>query len=115
MILFFQNAFFCYHYSNQIKLIEDWIDSKKETENFDKFNCIFDAAAMGQYLGGINPKNVTHNTVGFINETCVIKYNQFKFIWITINGIKRPFLKTGDSIIQIFNLHIHHKDLHNFI
>ena len=85
------------------------------SENFDKFNCIFDAAAMGQYLGGIDPKNVTHNTVGFINETCVIKYNQFKFIWITINGIKRPFLKTGDSIIQIFNLHIHHKDLHNFI
>ena len=85
------------------------------SENFEKFNCIFDAAAIGQYLGGIDPKIDQNNTVGFVNETCVIKYNQFKFIWVTINDIKRPFLKIGDSEIRIFNLHIHHKDLHNFI
>jgi hypothetical protein len=85
------------------------------SENYDKFNCIFDAAAMGQYLSGIDPKNDSGNTVGFINETCVIKYNNYKFVWITINDFKRPFLKIGDSKIRIFNLHIHHKNLHNFI
>ena len=85
------------------------------SENFEKFNCIFDAAAMGQYLGGIDPKNCTTNTVGFINETCVIKYNEFKFVWITINDIKRPFLKIGDSEIRIFNLHIHSKNLIEFM
>ena len=85
------------------------------SENFNKFNCIFDAAAMGQYLGGIDPNNCTTNTVGFVNETCVIKYNQFKFIWITINDIKRPFLKIGDKEIRIFNLHIHSKNLIEFI
>lgn len=29
------------NYSNQIKLIEDWIDSKKETENFDKLIAMY--------------------------------------------------------------------------
>jgi hypothetical protein len=85
------------------------------TENFEKFNCIFDAAAMGQYLGGIDPRNDPKNTVGFVNETCVIKYNIFKFIWVKINNIKRPFLKIGDLEIRIFNLHIHSKKLNEFI
>ena len=85
------------------------------SENFENFNCIFDAAAMGQYLGGIDPNNCATNTVGFVNETCVIKYNVFKFVWITINDIKRPFLKIGDSEIRIFNLHIHSKNLIEFM
>ena len=85
------------------------------SENFENFNCIFDAAAIGQYLGGIDPLNDPKNTIGFVNETCIIKYNQFKFIWITINDIKRPFLKIGDSEIRIFNLHIHSKNLLKFI
>lgn len=29
------------NYSNQIKIIEDWIDSKKETENFDKLLAMY--------------------------------------------------------------------------
>ena len=62
-----------------------------------------------------DPNNDPKNTVGFVNETCIIKYNQFKFIWITINDIKRPFLKIEDTEIRIFNLHIHHKDLQNFV
>jgi hypothetical protein len=85
------------------------------SENYDKFNYIFDAAAMGQYLGGIDPRNNPNNTVGFINETCVIKYNNCKFTWATIDDIKRPFLKINDMHLRIFNLHIHHKDLNNFM
>lgn len=85
------------------------------SENFHNFNCIFDAAAMGQYLGGIDPRNDSNNTVGFVNETCIIKYNNFKFIWKEIYDIKRPFLIIDNVEYIIFNLHIHHKDLHNFI
>lgn len=52
-------------------------------ENYKQFECIFDAAAMGQFLGGIDPRNNSNNsnnTIGFINETCVIKYNNYHFI-----------------------------------
>ena len=45
---------------------------------------------MGQYLSGVDPRNNPNNTVGFINETCVIKYNncnifQISSIIVSIN------------------------------
>lgn len=84
--------------------------------NFDLFNMVFDAAAIGQYLGGVDPKNIPGDTRGFINETCVIKYNNFGYKWVIgHDGVRRPFiiLKNGDCI-PIFNLHIHCKCLEVF-
>lgn len=85
------------------------------TEGYDKFNgFIFDAAAMGQYIGGIDPRNVSDgkDTVGFVNETCVIKYADFaSFEWRQ----GRPFLRiNGGPLVPIFNLHIHCKNLKKF-
>lgn len=85
------------------------------SENFHKFSCIFDAAAIGQYLGGVDPRNDSSNTIGFVNETCVIKYNNFKFIWKEIYDIRRPFLIIDNVEYIIFNLHIHSKKLKNFM
>ena len=84
------------------------------SQNYERFQFIFDAAAMGQYLGGVDPRNDASNTVGFVNETCVIKYNNYVFCWFTINGIKKPFIKINEKMIPIFNLHIHCKDLKTF-
>lgn len=77
------------------------------SKDFAKFNMIFDAAAIGQYLGGVDPRNIPGNSSGFINETTVIKYNEFEFTWM--NGL--PFMQG----IPIFNLHIHSKNLAKFI
>ena len=85
------------------------------SENFDSFGFVFDAAAIGQYLGGIDPRNHPGDTRGFVNETCVIKYNKFKFIWGNFNGIKKPFIIINDIKFPIFNLHIHHKNLQDFV
>jgi hypothetical protein len=88
------------------------------TKNFEKFGFIFDAAAIGQYLGGVDPQNISGDTTGFINETCVIKYDRYNFQWEIdeIDNIRRPFLITEDlEKIQIFNLHIHCKNLEKFI
>jgi hypothetical protein len=87
----------------------------KFNENFGDFNCIFDAAAMGQYLGGIDPRNQNGDTRGFINETCVIKYNNFKFYWIKENNLYKPFILINNNLIKIINLHIHSKQLQNFL
>ena len=69
------------------------IDSiiNKYNINFNKFNYIFDAAAIGQYLGGIDPRNQSGDTRGFINETCVIKYNNYNFNWIKTNNLYNSF------------------------
>jgi hypothetical protein len=85
------------------------------SENFKDFNLIFDAAAIGQYLGGIDPKNNSSNTIGFVNETCVIKYNNYKFFYNVIDKIKKPFLLINNIPVRVFNLHIHSKNLKNLM
>lgn len=84
------------------------------SENYEQLQYVFDAAAMGQFLGGVDPRNIPNNTVGFVNETCVIKYNEYEFTWEK-DGINRPFLIVNDVKYPIFNLHIHSKNLSKFV
>ena len=85
------------------------------SENFNKFGYVFDAAAIGQYLGGVDPRNCAGDTRGFVNETCVIKYDQFNFIWENVNEMKKPFVLINGMKFPVFNLHIHHKNLQDFV
>lgn len=89
----------------------------KINKNFNDFNCIFDAAAIGQYLGGIDKLNDPNDTRGFINETCIVKYNNYKFNWIYDDNTKLwyPYIKINNKNVKIINLHIHSKYLHNFL
>jgi hypothetical protein len=82
------------------------------SHNYSTFGYIFDAAAIGQYLGGIDPRNDPANTVGFINETCVIKYDNYTIVF-TDEG--RPQIVIDGVTYPIFNLHIHSKNLNKFI
>ena len=66
---------------------------------------------MGQYLGGIDPRNKPGNTVGFVNETCLVKYNMYTFIWKE----GKPYIRIEGKDVPIFNLHIHCKNLEKFI
>jgi hypothetical protein len=86
------------------------------TKNYDVFKFIFDGAAIGQYLGGVDPRNTPGDTRGFVNETCIVKYDQYEFLWKWKHGenIKRPFLLHNGEEIPIFNLHIHSKNLNDF-
>lgn len=81
---------------------------------------IFDGAAIGQYLGGVDLRNISDSqkeispfvnpTVGFINETAIFKPNTCKYKY---NGNKWFLLK--DKIeYPIHCLHIHSKQLYNF-
>lgn len=88
------------------------------TRNWEQFRMVFDAAAMGQYLGGVDPRNISGDSTGFVNETCVLKYNQCQFIWdddTHDDGIRRPYLEYRGEIYPIFNLHIHCKNLERFV
>jgi len=78
-------------------------------------NCIYDAAAMGQYLGGIDKRNKEGDTRGFVNETCLVKYDNYKFYWKKENQLFVPYLYINGEYIRIVNLHIHSKDLYRFM
>jgi hypothetical protein len=80
-------------------------------------NYIFDAAAMGQYLGGIDPRNTSIvDSRGFVNETCVVKFDNYDFFWQVQKKtlLKKPYLKIGETLYSIANLHIHSKNLRGF-
>ena len=87
------------------------------TKNYNQFNCIFDAAAIGQYLGGVDPRNVKGDSSGFVNETCLVNYSKYNIIWKTdpICNMLAPFLQINSQDIPIVNLHIHSKNLKRFI
>lgn len=87
------------------------------TKNFNQYNCIFDAAAIGQYVGGVDPRNMRGDTTGFVNETCLIDYSRYNIIWKTdpTYNMLVPFLQVNSVDIPIVNLHIHCKDLNKFI
>lgn len=85
--------------------------------HFNKFGKIFDAAAIGQYLGGVDPRNIAGDTRGFVNETCAIDYSKYTFVWNFNNvlGLYQPHIIIDGAEIPIVNLHIHSKALNRFL
>lgn len=117
-----QNFSNCYYnLSDYIDTLPIFIENNENnitkmiTKNFKYYNCIFDAAAIGQYLGGVDPRNMSGDTKGFVNETCVINYSKYNFIWKNENNKKIPYIIINNIEYPIVNLHIHCKDLKSFI
>lgn len=80
------------------------------SDNFDRLGVLFDGASYGQYLGGTNNgagKGWTgrHHYIGERIEDNVIQ--------VYFDGV--PYCVIGDKKINISNLHIHSKNLKEFI
>jgi hypothetical protein len=106
----------------------------------DNSSYIMDGAALGQYLGGVDYRNIpnfqskslqeqqllmfNNPTKGFINETCVFKPNTISIFRkdMHLNNTKFPIeliyaTKENNNDINIkniTNLHIHSKQLYQF-
>ncbi len=77
---------------------------------------IFDAAAFGQFLGGIDPRNSDgRDTIGFINENCIFDPSRYAIEWTRDGAGRRvPFAGLSGARYRINNLHIHSKELARF-
>jgi hypothetical protein len=73
------------------------------TEHAQLFGALFDGAAVGQYLGGIDTLHNKGNSDGFINETTVFQCDKVHLEWR--QGV--PYMNN----YPLVNLHIHSKDL----
>lgn len=83
--------------------------------NFNSFNSIFDAAAIGQYLGGIDANYHHEVKVGFINESCIFNPSHFTYEWHRdAKNRNIPYINFEGKKYRINNLHIHSKQLHLF-
>lgn len=81
---------------------------------FKDFNSIFDAAALGQYIGGGDGRNGECGP-GFINESALYNPSYFTYEFIEDSmGRKVPFAVLHGKKTQINNLHIHSKNLQAF-
>lgn len=117
-----QNFSECYYnLSDYIDTLPIFLEEYKSditrmiTKNYKYYNAIFDAAAIGQYLGGVDPRNIPGDTRGFVNETCIIDYSKYTFIWKNDNGKKIPYIIVKCNEYPIVNLHIHSKDLKTYM
>jgi hypothetical protein len=81
------------------------------TNLFDDLNIIFDGAAFGQYVGGVDTRNDSSNTVGFVNETTIFDVSKLDISW----DKKLPVITHNNKKIRICNLHIHSKTLNKFL
>ena len=82
--------------------------------NIEKFQLIFDAAAIGQFLGGIDPI-LGNKGPGFIAELSVFLTHHCTYQW-KMDEKRRwvPHISYGGVTYPIANLHIHCKNLRAF-
>lgn len=84
-------------------------------EHAEAFGGVFDAAALGQYLGGVDPRNGGGDTRGFVNESCVFDPRRYRFATARDErGRRLFFLAQGSTMWRINSLHIHSKNLAAF-
>lgn len=82
--------------------------------NSEEFGGVFDACAMGQYLGGIDPRN-GNSKPGFINESTLFNCARLNFSWeLDVENRRVPYVQFKERAYRIYNLHIHSKYLKAF-
>ena len=76
------------------------------------FEGVFDAAALGQFLGGIDPIHNPGNTDGFINPHPAFTADKLTFKWEKVDGLQRLNMSVDkEHWYPVYNLHIHNKNL----
>lgn len=89
-------------------------DPNRYCQYADVCNAIFDGAAIGQFLGGIDPIHGSLK-IGFVNETCVFNVSLLNYVWEKDEqGRKVPYALFQGKKYRINNLHIHSKQLDKF-
>jgi len=86
------------------------------SRHFAEFHAVFDAAALGQFLGGIDVRNAPNATQGFVNESCVFDPRKVNVRMTTDDAGRRvPVIETPAGVCPVANLHIHSKNLRPFL
>ena len=86
------------------------------SENYKAFDgYIFDAAALGIFIGGYDPRNVAVPQIGIIHSKSLFDPSKFYFFWDkNENGKKVPYFKFKGKKYKIINLHFHSKNLDGY-
>ena len=92
----------------------DLKDKKPFYDYYKKFGVIFDACAIGQKIGGLDPK--FHKFKGsYINPFNIFDISDVEIIIKKNNKYKKPFLKINKKLVPILNVHMHSKKTNFFL
>jgi hypothetical protein len=90
---------------------------QRYSNHIHEFGGVFDAAALGQFVGGVDPRNTDgRDTTGFINESALYDPSVYSFTW-NMDAMNRPRLTLRlpqGRPWPIYGLHIHSKRLEDF-
>ena len=119
------------YFMNDMDILGRYMDKYELPVEPNEHLMVFDGAAIGQYLGGVDPKNISNEknmlieymnpTRGFVNETALLKPNvlQFRKTNVCMDHLDistNMYLVSNDNkkYNTIANLHIHSKQLYQF-
>jgi hypothetical protein len=88
-------------------------DSTLFHQKAEQLGYIFDANALGQYIGGLDPRNTGgRESIGFINETAMHRFDGYT-LRKAINS-DTPVVSFESLEFPLANLHVHSKNLSSF-
>jgi hypothetical protein len=91
-------------------------NAEKYCTHIDAFNSLFDGNALGQYLGGIDPRIGASKPKTYINPESFFNPTLLTIEWQKDeHGRKIPFMVFEGESYRINNLHIHSKNLQAFL
>lgn len=101
-------------------LCEEYTNNESEkiatSKNFHIFEGIFDSAALGIWLTGMDPRNYfgvrrRFSSLELLRTPTYIDPSQGQYRYTKREGL---FVRCGESEVRVFNLHIHSKDISLF-
>jgi hypothetical protein len=95
-------------------LLDRGLDINRYGNGLAAFGGIFDAAAIGQFLGGIHWLNNPEDTRFFLNESSDLNMTDFDFSWNVQNGLRQPCISYLDHCTPILAIHVHSKNMRGF-
>lgn len=91
-------------------------DFEYATAHGSAFRGVFDAAAYGQYLGGIDERNGNGLQIGFVNKASAFPTDQFEYKPVKFDdGLLFWTAHRHGNSWPLYVLHIHSKYLENFV
>ena len=91
--------------------VEKGLELARYCQGIDLFGGVFDAAAIGQYLGGVHWLNNPHDSRFFVNESSDLDLRDFDVSWSLAQGIRFPTIARGDTRSAVLSIHAHSKDI----
>lgn len=91
--------------------LSNGLDTAKFCSGISLFGGIFDAAAIGQYVGGVHWMNDPKDTRFFINESSDLNMMKCHFSWERDEHCRKPTISYDGASTPVLCLHAHSKDL----